>query len=357
MAPVRTPVRRKLLLSVSALIVALLAAELGARWWLARASPVLTGRLDEQKHCAYDERLGWRNLPGVHRPDLYGPGRSLTNNARGFRALEEHDAAVPAGRYRVVCLGDSFTLGYGVDDRETYPAHMQRLCPPVQTVNMGLGAYGLGQAWLWYLSDGTALETDVLLFAFIDADVNRLGMDAFGGFPKPRVDLEGGALVVRNVPVPRAFTTEGAGGWRGLVDGLGLVRLLRGPAAPMLPPSRLPAEGPAREHTQRVAEAIFDALAALSADRGQHFLLAYVPTGRLAGWGPSPTAEWVRGYAVRSGTPLIDLVPAFDALPREELGPLFLPDHHLSERGNAFVARALLDELARRLDDFPDCGG
>ncbi|MHC5210531.1 MAG: SGNH/GDSL hydrolase family protein [Planctomycetota bacterium] len=356
-----TPLWRKLLLSLSVLVGLPLLAEGGAQAWLALRNPpeVPPPSLTEQVHCAYDEQLGWRNMPDAHRPDIYGPGRSLTNNARGFRSLEEHTQQVPAGRTRVVCLGDSFTMGYGVDDADTYPAAMQRLCPDVQTVNMGLGAYGLGQATLWYLSDGTELETDVLLFAVIDADFNRMMMDAFGGFPKPRVDVVDGELVVRNVPVPRAFrsTAPPAPGWDAFVSGLALVQLSREPG-PSAPPVPYVAPTEERwEHTLRVAAGIFDALAGLSAERGQQFVLVYIPTGRLAGNGPSPTALWLRDYSAESGTPLIDLGPPFFELPREEREPHFLPDFHLSEQGNAYVARLLLDELSQRIEGFPACDG
>lgn len=264
------------------LLVALLAvAEVGTRLLLVKRPLVPPPHLIEQKHCEYDEQLGWRNLASAHRKDIYGPGRSLTNNARGFRSLEEHTSDVPAGRYRVVCLGDSFTMGFGVDDRDTYPAGMQRLCPTVQAVNMGLGGYGLGQAYLWYLSDGVELQTDVLLFVFIDADLNRLGMDSFGGFPKPRVDLDDGELVVRNVPVPRVFTTEGSVAAReGWFDRLALVRLARERA----PPKRfVPPSPDGWRHTLDVAEAMIDELSDLSAQRGQAFQIVYVPTGPTGG--------------------------------------------------------------------------
>jgi hypothetical protein len=228
----------------------------------------------------------------------------------------------------------------------------------VQTVNMGLGAYGLGQDYLWYLSDGTALQTDVLLFAFIDADFNRLGLDEFGGFPKPRVVVQDGELVVRNVPVERVFTTRATrpSAWDACFSRLALSRLRR-PPPPPAPAGFVERPGEEVWATLQVAARLFDELAALSAGRGQAFLLVYIPTGRLAGREPSHIARFVADHAARSGTPLIDLAPAFKALPAEELRRQFLPDQHLSEEGNAFVARLLLDALAERVEGFPACDG
>ncbi len=358
MPPARTPAWRRLLLSLAVLVSALAVAEAGARLWLARHVREEPPRLTEQVHCRYDARLGWRSLPGISRPDLYGPGLSLTTNARGFRALEEHDAPVPAGRYRIVCLGDSFTMGFGVDDTQTWPAALQRLCPEVQAVNMGLGGYGLDQAWLWYQSDGTALQCDLLLFAFIDADFNRLGLDEFGGFPKPRVDLEGDELVLRNVPVPLRFETRPArpSGWTRFLDGLALWKLRLDPATAATFARPAPWTDERTQQVRRVAGRLFDELARLSAQRGQRFVLAYLPTSTLAGREPTDTAAFVRAHAAAGGTPLIDVNDAFRALPPDDRPRHFLPDRHFSAAGNEFVAQVLLRELARLDPDFPACG-
>jgi len=358
-SPARTPLRHKLLLSASLLVGLPLFAEVAARVWLATHVPGEPPRLTEQIHCEYDAQLGWRNLPNVSRPDIYGKGLSLTTNGRGFRALEEHATEIPAGRYRVVCLGDSFTMGYGVDDLATYPACLQRLCPELQAVNMGLGGYGLDQDYLWYLADGTALDTDVLLFAFIDADLNRLGMDAFGGFSKPRIDVQGDELVVLNVPVPRGWTTrdQAPPAGAGFVESLALWRLGHPPAAragPAIPVAKTEEEF---AHTLSVAARLFDELAELSAARGQRFVLMYLPTGPLAGNAPTPVALWAREYSASSGTPLVDMGAAFQAMPREDIARNYLPDRHLSAAGNEFVARTLIAELSRMIDGFPACDG
>jgi hypothetical protein len=359
MSAARRPLWPRLLLAGSVLVVLLLAAETAARFWIGAHARVEPPRLTEQVHCTHDERLGWRNLPSVSRPDIYGPGLSLTTNARGFRALEEHAAEVPAGRYRIVCLGDSFTMGYGVDDRATYPAALQRLCPELQAVNMGLGGYGLDQDYLWYLSDGTALQADLLLFAVIDADLNRLGLDEFGGFPKPRVDLEGDELVVRNLPVPREFATrpQQPSALAAFLDGLALWQLRKDAATRATFTRPAPWSEERVAQVRRVAERIFAELSRLSAERGQRFVLAYLPTGSLAGREATDTARWVRGFAASSGTPFVDLAAAFAALPQDDIARHFLPDRHLSAEGNEFVARALLAGLPRLVPGFPECDG
>ena len=84
MGTARTPVWRKLLLSISMLVALLLLTEGGARVWLALRSPrdVPPPSLTEQRHCAYDEQLGWMAgkspiLP-MFQPMLYGRIGPLT---------------------------------------------------------------------------------------------------------------------------------------------------------------------------------------------------------------------------------------------------------------------------------------
>ena len=74
----------------------------------------------ERRHTEYDAELGWVSVPGHAVPDIYGPGRSITINRQSFRNKREFPERAPAGKLRVICSGDSFTLGYGVDDDATW---------------------------------------------------------------------------------------------------------------------------------------------------------------------------------------------------------------------------------------------
>ena len=75
----------------------------------------------------WDPELGWRLRPGTRTRNAFGPGIDLTTNARGFRRRGETGAAVPPGTFRILCLGDSFTLGHQVGDDETWPARMEAI--------------------------------------------------------------------------------------------------------------------------------------------------------------------------------------------------------------------------------------
>ncbi len=148
--------KRLLFSCVSALLVLALLEGLCTAVWVitdvvdrTTNAPVVT-ELKEDSHCRYDEELGWVNRPSTQIVDFYGAGLNITINTEGVRSIDPNESLDGAPeRYRVVCLGDSFTLGYGVDDRETFPFQLQREAPEIQVVNMGQGGYSIGQSLLW----------------------------------------------------------------------------------------------------------------------------------------------------------------------------------------------------------------
>ncbi len=77
-------------------------------------------RLAEQRHTQYDPDLGWVNKPNIYIPDMYGRGVYLKTNSQRFRNNHDFETAVPKGKYRIICSGDSHTLGYGVDNDHTW---------------------------------------------------------------------------------------------------------------------------------------------------------------------------------------------------------------------------------------------
>ncbi len=349
--------RTNLLLSLaSAVVVALLLeglASLAMAALAARHAMVMR----EESHSQYDAELGWRHRPGVHFESLYGPGTPFTTNAQGFRAREDYGKAVPPGRYRVVNLGDSFTMGYGVGDGATYPAQLQALCPVLQTVNMGQGGYGADQDYLWYRRDGVKLDANLLVFAVIAQDFYRMASDTFIGYAKPVLRAEGGRLAVGNVPVPTTWGTRSLlVRSRAFLDSLAVFRLGEWVLGKPQAAETAQFYGHVGDEVFAAAALALDDLARLSAERGQKFVLVYLPVRDLLPSEPTREAAWMAAYAKRTGVPFIDLTADFARLAPAEVARLYRPDYHYSEEGNRFVAGALLRHLAPLVPGFPDCG-
>jgi hypothetical protein len=69
----------------------------------------------------YDLKPGYRG-EGERSPYLVHPPIAI--NSLGLRG---RDAAAekPPGAFRILCLGDSYVFGWGVDDEESFPARLE----------------------------------------------------------------------------------------------------------------------------------------------------------------------------------------------------------------------------------------
>lgn len=340
-----------------ACLVALGLVELAARLLTEAPSPRPQpgSGLAERRHTRYDADLGWAHVPGTRVVDLYGPGRTLTINAQGFRATREYTPRVGEGRRRVICAGDSFTLGYGVGDDATWCARLESLDAHLETVNMGQGGYGLDQAFLWYARDGASLAHDAVVFAFVRVDFDRMLADRFLGYPKPVLRVRDGRLEVRNVPVPQRDGPRSP--LETLAGSLRIVALLRPWIA-----ARGPAPALARGDVAELVTAVFAELRERTARAGRALLLVYLPM--RSEWSPDPSPggdPWrrlLRRAAAARGIPFLDLVPALRSLPEPAASALYIREGaldyagaagHLDERGNAWVAERVWARLAPEL--------
>jgi hypothetical protein len=300
--------------------------------------------LAERVHSRYDPVLGWVNLPNVVLKNLYGQGIHFRTNAQGFRNDRDFSVEVPPGRIRAVCSGDSFTLGYGEGNDEAWCQVLGALDRRLETVNMGQGGYGLDQSYLWYLRDGTRLDQDILLFAFITEDFFRVGRYNFLGYAKPVLALRDGRLVVSNVPVPKhsfyfPWLTQNAAIFYKLRSTELVLKLLRsafhGTASP---------ETPDIQQTVEIASAIFADLERNVREKGGRLVLVYLPISTDYSEAASdPWREFVRRYAERTGIPYIDVVAEYRKLSPEEARRAF--KDHYSVEGNRFVAKTVYAKL------------
>lgn len=310
----------------------------------------------ERLHTQYDPTLGWVNRPNVYIADMYGPGLDFQTNEQGFRNREAFSAAAPPGKIRIICSGDSFTLGYGVGNDDTWCQQLAKLDGRLQTVNMGQGGYGIDQAYLWYKQDGALLIHDIHLFAFITTDFERMQQQEFLGYGKPLLRVEAGELVVDNVPVPeRAFYAPWLTHNREAIQQLTSVRLLSQLFVETAPVETKIDDSAAPE---MVAAEILKDLLRLNAAKGSTLVLIYLP--RLGDYQPleqNSTKVWqefLELAARDTGVVYIDVIEAFREVPPDRVQELFIPEGaldfpgaagHYSVKGNEFVARLLYDAL------------
>jgi hypothetical protein len=310
---------------------------------------IRTPGVPEHVHAEHDELLGWVNLPNVHLPDMYGPGVEVRTNSQRFRNRQDFTQAVPDGRIRIICSGDSFTFGYGVANDEVWCERLVSLDPRLETVNMGLGGYGVDQAYLWYRRDGVGLDHDLHVFAFLTDDFRRMRSDRFMGYGKPLLAVRNDSLVVTNYPVPRTSWWTRRRALHGeTVTRLNVVRLAR-----HLFRLDDPADAEAREaeETRRIQEVVARIFADLhwaNRAKGSELVLVYFP-GAWDYMGSARTDAWrqfIREEAPRQGIMFLDLVEEIRRVPPTEANGLYAPNRHFSVAGNQWAAEVLHGRLA-----------
>lgn len=118
-------------------------------------------------YTLYELNPAWRSVDGRSR-----------HNSIGFRGAEI-STSKPAGRLRVVCMGESSTYCSGIDDdRQTYPyrlgEHLKNSMPDadIEVVNGGVGGYTSIENILRLLFHVAPLSPDLIVYYYTHNDVH-----------------------------------------------------------------------------------------------------------------------------------------------------------------------------------------
>jgi hypothetical protein len=345
--------RKTLLLTVFSLAVAVftcLLCEGTSSVFLVVRDASGTRPLAERSHTEYDEELGWVNLPDLFIKDLYGPGVYLKTNAQSFRNNHDFSATTPNDKVRIICSGDSFTFGYGVDNDHTWCQLLASKSEQLESVNMGQGGYGVDQAYLWYKRDGNQLDHDIHIFTFITDDFARMQDSSFLGYGKPVLALEDNVIVTRNVPVPkRSFYTP----W--LIHALRSLNNLRSIRLSQELVYRGDTISTTSTPNQEVVLKIIEDLYQTNQAKDSTLVLVYLPTredfteDKSESWRQLLDAE-----ADKNNWLFVDLIDEFRKLPPQQVGELFISEDiadyygaagHYTEKGNKFIADTLYQKF------------
>ncbi len=126
----------------------------------------LQNLLDGKGFYAFDREIGWVARPSAHS-ELYN------TNSLGVRGKKEYPATPPDVEKRLLCLGDSFTFGFGVHDNETWPSHGEQLKPGTEWINLGISGTCLTQSLMQYRKTGKKLGGKYVVIAFMTNDNQR----------------------------------------------------------------------------------------------------------------------------------------------------------------------------------------
>jgi hypothetical protein len=156
----------------------------------------------------FDSILGWRLKPGISYRSVDFQRHLdylIKTNSLGFRdgevALDK-----PAGRRRILLIGDSVTFGTGVDSDWRFSDFMQRaLNDEVEVINTGVPGWGTDQELLFYETTVSRLKPDIVILTFTMAnDVvnNALPHLFLGTASKPRFAIKADSLQLVDTVTP-----------------------------------------------------------------------------------------------------------------------------------------------------------
>ena len=138
-----------------------------------------------------------KNMPNVsiwHTSSDYSV--NVRTNAKGVRNDRDIPYNKPEGTFRIVGLGDSFTLGYEVEQEDTFLYRLEtdlkaRGFERVEVVNLGVSGFGTSEELITLRHEGMAYDPDLVLLGYFVNDIqNNVMSDMFV--------LEGDSLSLRS---------------------------------------------------------------------------------------------------------------------------------------------------------------
>jgi lysophospholipase L1-like esterase len=274
----------------------------------------------ELKFPSPDPRLGHEHVANSH---AVLQSVDIRTNAWGLRGGPASETPAPGTR-RILMLGSSVALGWGVDEDKVVSSLLQKKFAaagqPVEVLNGGIGNYNAERYIERFFSRLAPLRpTDLLILAFV-----RDGEELTQG---------GGNFLLRNsqlavtawTAINRVLTKTGEAN---LVDHY---RQMYAPGSPAL----------------TLMQAEFAKLAAYAREHDIRVTMAMVPDIHSLTNYPLGFVHAVFAQAAHdNGFAYIDLLPAFQGLTPEEI--YAMPgDPHPNARGHALMAEAIYGVLAQ----------
>ncbi|MCA9402836.1 MAG: SGNH/GDSL hydrolase family protein [Candidatus Omnitrophica bacterium] len=339
----------------------------------------------EAKYIAHSPKLGWTIAPNGARDEYRA-------NSQGLRA--DHDYSLtPGDKIRIATFGDSFVHCDEVPNDQTWQEHLNRLDSRLETMNFGVGGYGMDQAYLRYLQDGKQFHPDIVLIGFMTENPTR-NMTIFRPFylphsmlplSKPRFTLKDGQLVLIENPLDdlsdyqrlldeeRTVRLELSHDdyffyyryGQHPLDFFLTVRLFKILKSMYMKPQNEIFDGylySAKSDIFKVSMAIIEDFAATVRKEGAIPIVVFLPN--------SGDFWRLKEHSVKNYRPFMEImdekgIPYFDfttefldeILKDEDPATFYSPQYHFSGKGNAYVARHIyrrlkeggyLDEARRR---------
>lgn len=313
--PLPSGLRGKLLLALASSLLTLVLFVPGYEAWQTiryrawRAHYDNKGWLGTLTVPSTDPVLMWEYRPHARH-------RSIETNRYGFRDQDFESPSKPAGIWRVAFVGDSVTLGLGVELDQTF----ERLCVkqahtlaperPLQALNFGIDGYNTAQIAELLRTRVVVFEPDEVVYVMCLNDFDR---------------SDSSAEKIRYFRKPASFLLEDLSVLYRRMSGIEFHRY----------------------HFERNRSATFQEILGMKQALAgpKRFLVAIVPVffeGRhdFADYALRDIHAAVGAFCRQNAIEVLDLLPAFERS-GQDAASLALDPWHLSVAGHALVAREL----------------
>jgi len=331
---------KKLALSLVALLVSLVAAELLVR--AAGAAPKIYLISKGRFRLAKNPRLGYEPVPLAYQGgDLSFYDYKGASNSLGFRDVE-HAVAKPAGVYRIVVLGDSVAMGLHVDRSEDiFPrvleGELNRSGLRTEVINLSVSGYNTQQEVEMLKEKGLRYSPDLVLLAYTLSSREHIDGDILKTLLEEEQRQKQGVSAARVDASPYLMWSA-------------LYRLVRFRVlAHRQPPAADPRKYLEMVSGDTVAE-YFGELQSLARAHRFEVLVAVIPrfvrTFKAYRFGREHA--YARSLAEQHGFAYLDLIGAFSRCRNAGGEPIELDNFHPSAYGHRCAAQALADEISAR---------
>lgn len=281
----------------------------------------------EAKRVADDPAIGHEHRPNAR---LKAMGVALEINADGLRDRDIPLARTP-GVARMLMLGDSLTLGWGVPLERTYAKRLEAIYAaagrPVEVINAGVGNYNTAMEVAWFLARGARYQPDLVVLNYFINDA-----EPTPGYETGFLARHSRAYVFFASRFDAAMRHAGVGGradWQGYY-------------ADLYDPARNAAG------LQQMREAIAR-LADYCRANGIRLVIANYPELRVLEPYPFPFVdELVQSLARQHDVPYLPMLPAVRKMDPPSLW-VTRPDPHPSAAAHEAFARLLYESLRPHL--------
>lgn len=105
---------------------------------------------------------------------------TVTINGQGLRGKQTYSLKKPENTLRVLCIGDSFTYGVGVDDQSTYPELLKIYLSEkfkgtnIEVINAGVYFYDIVDEYDYYMEKGRLFGADIVILQYYVNDLEGM---------------------------------------------------------------------------------------------------------------------------------------------------------------------------------------